>query len=139
MLYFQSRQEESRDLLNDVLIMGQSWLICCTAEDPDDFSTYIFENVTRYETDGYFANTLKNPVFIEYGISRSEGGNYPYRIHDSIMVPVRNEKMISTLLDSMIKIFDAFVVDDGIIDRTRVWGKLGSEHAEEIVFENKRG
>lgn len=137
MMFFQSRQAESRDLLNDILIMGHSWLICCTTEDPDDFSTYIFENVTRYDTDGYFANALKNPVFIEYGISRSESGKYPYRIHDSLMVPVTNENMISTLLNSMIKTFDAFVVDDGIIDRTRVWGKLGTEHAEEVVFENE--
>lgn len=137
MKYFKAKQKGSRDALIMLLTMKHEWLICCTAKNPDDFSTYIFENVTRYATDGHFADMFKNPVFIEYGISHSKGGKYPYRIHDSLMLPITNGDMIFTLVDSMIKTFDAFVVDEGIIDRTKVWGKLGNNHAEKIVFENK--
>ena len=40
MLYFTSKQEKTRELLNDLLLNKHQWLICCTAKDPDDFSTY---------------------------------------------------------------------------------------------------
>lgn len=137
MLYFTSKQEKIKDLLYDLLLKEHQWFICCTAKDPDDFSTYIFENVTRYEEDGYFADMFKSPVFIEYGISRYESEKYYYRIHDSMMAPIVNSQLISNLIDSMIKTFDAFVIEDGIVDRTKVWGKLGTEHVEKVVFHNK--
>lgn len=137
MKYLSATQEGIRDVLFSSLVMKHEWIICCTAENPDDFSTYILENVTRYDKDGHFADMFQNPVFIEYGISHSNDGNYPYRIHDSLMVPITNREVISNLVDNMIETFDAFIIDEGIVDRTKVWGKLGTDYAEKVVFENK--
>ena len=68
MLRIESKSEDAREILTE-LLLGGTWFICCTAEKPDDMSTYILENVARYETEGGIANKLNNPVFIEYGIS----------------------------------------------------------------------
>ena len=86
--------------------MNHDWIVCVSAEDTDNQSTYILENVTRYEIEGHFASLMKNPVFIEYGISPSkEGAEFPYRIHDSLMTPVKNGKILTDLVDALSKIF----------------------------------
>lgn len=121
------------------LLIRHDWLICCTtvSGDPND-PHIIFENVTRYETAGYFERKFRNPVFIEYGISPVIDGDYQYRIHDSLMQPILNGKAVTDLVASMIKVFDLFIIDENLVDRRRVYGKLGTKQENEIVFINDK-
>ncbi len=135
MVCIKSRDKDSRELMRE-LISSEMWLICCTAKDPDNMSTYILENVSRYEAEGEIANGLNTPVFIEYGISPAIEGDYQFRIHDSVMAPILNEDMIDKLIDSMLKTFDVFIIEHNMVDRTKIWGKLGSEHEDSIVYIN---
>lgn len=120
------------------LLIEHDWIICVTAKNPDNPDTYILENVTRYETEGHFASIMKNPVFIEYGISPAKKrAQFPYRIHDSLMTPIENGRMFMNLVDSMIMIFDVFIIEENMVDRRNVYGKLLTDHADEIVFINE--
>ena len=134
--YLIATNEGAYDALIALLLVEHEWLICCSAENPEDVKTYVLENVTRYEIEGHFADIFKNPTLIEYGISQSTGGEYPYRIHDSLMSPIKNGKAVSDFINSMLEIFDVFIIDDGMIVRKNVWGKLGTAHSEKIVFIN---
>lgn len=137
MRYIKASNENAEKGLIAALLMEHDWVICITAEKTDDPSTYILENVTRYEIEGHFASIMKNPVFIEYGISPStEDKKYPYRIHDSVMTPVENGRMLTDLVDSMIRSFDLFIIEENMVDRRNVYGKLQTDHADEIVFVN---
>ena len=136
MVRIESRDKDSRELVKE-LLLSEMWFICCTAKDPEDMSTYILENVSRYETEGEIANKLDTPVFIEYGISPATEGDYQFRIHDSVMAPMLNEDMIDKLIDNMVKIFDVFIIEHNMVDRKNVWGKLGTEHEDKIVFVNE--
>ncbi len=137
MKYFISKNENARETLLELLVNDGEWLICCTAENPEDFNTYIFENVTRLENEGELSDEFNAPVFIEYGISPMNSGEFPYRIHDSIVVPITDVNLMESIVSSMLKTFDAFVIEEDLVDRKTVWGKLGTDHAEEIVFEYK--
>lgn len=128
--------EEGADEIIEMLLMQQRWLICCTASDPDDIKTFILENVTRYEREGHFADLFGNPVFIEYGISAAVGGKHPYRIHDSLMLPIKDGSLLKTLINNMIKTFDVIILNEDLIDRKTVWGKIGTDRSKEIVFVN---
>lgn len=127
----------AREAIIALLLVQHEWLICCTAEDPEEVSTFVLENVTRYEIEGRFEEIFKRPVFIEYGISKAVDGVCPYRIHDSMMCPIKNGKALSDIVNSMIRTFDVVIVEDGIVDRKRVYGKLGTDHSNEIVFLNE--
>lgn len=138
MKFIKSSDKHAEKALVAALLMNHDWIICVTAENPDDPTTYILENVTRYEIEGHFASIMRNPVFIEYGISKSkEDSYYPYRIHDSLMTPVINGKMVTDLVGAMIRTFDVFIIEDEMVDRCNVYGKLLTDHADEIVFVNK--
>lgn len=138
MRYVKATDENVKNALGAALLFGHEWIICATAKNPDDSSTYVLKNVTRYEIDGHFVSLMKNPVFIEYGISPAKNGSlYPYRIHDSLMTPVMNGKMLSSLMDAMIETFDVFIIEEDMVDRCNVYGKLSTNHAEEIVFINE--
>lgn len=128
----------AQNAIVDALLLKQDWIICVTSEVPDDPSTYIMENVTRLEVTGHFASLMKNPVFIEYGISPAGNDTkYPYRIHDSLMTPVISREMLTDLVGAMIQTFDVFIIEDKMVDRSNVYGKLLTDHAEEIVFINE--
>ena len=138
MRYIKASNENVAKALAAALLMNHDWIVCITAEDPDDQSTYILENVTRYEVEGHFASLMRNPVFIEYGISLSkEGAEFPYRIHDSLMTPVKNGKTFTDLVDAMVRTFDVFIIEAGLVDRCNVYGKLLTDHADEVVFINE--
>ena len=137
MRYIKANDENVKQALG-VALLGGEWIICATAENPDNSLNYVFENVTRYESKGHFASLMKNPVFIEYGISLAPNeAQYPYRIHDSLMTPVIAGNMFNRLLNSMIEMFDVFILEGGMVDRVNVYGKLSTMHAEEIVFVNQ--
>jgi len=40
------------------------------------------------------------------------------------------------LVEMMIRTFDAFIIEEGTMDRSRVYGKLGTDDSDEIVFLN---
>lgn len=136
MLRIESKSEDARDVLTE-LLLGGTWFICCSAGNPDDMSTYVLENVTKYEVEGHFADKLNKPVFVEYGISPAMDGDYQFKIHDSVVAPILNEDMITKLIDSMLKTFDVFIVEQNMVDRKNVWGKLGTENEDKIVFYNE--
>lgn len=138
MRFIKSNNKDVEKALAAALLMNHDWIVCVTAENPDDQSTYILENVTRYEIEGHFVSLMKNPVFIEYGISPSkEGAEFPYRIHDSLMTPVKNGKRFTDLVDAMVRTFDVFIIEEGMVDRRNVYGKLLTDHADEVVFVNE--
>ena len=138
MNYFLATDENIKIELGAALLCGHEWVICVTAKDSSDLSTYVLENVTRYENDGYFASIMMNPVFIEYGISPAKNGSqYPYRIHDSLMTPVNDIETLTSLIDAMIETFDVFIVEKDMIDRCNVYGKLFTDYEDEVVFVNK--
>lgn len=139
MKVFKANIENIETAIISSLLIRHDWLICCTtvSGDPDD-PHIIFENVTRYETEGYFEKKFQPPVFIEYGISSAIDGDHQYRIHDSLMQPIFNGKAVTDLVASMIKVFDLFIIEENIVDRRRVYGKLGTKHENEIVFINDK-
>ena len=136
MRYIKTTSEGAKEAIVNMLLQEHAWLICCTAKDPDDFNTYILENVCRYETEGQFASRFHRPVFIEYGISPSADNGFPYRIHDSLMQPIINGENFNSIIEAMLRTFDAVVIEEGVVNRTQVYGKLGTDHSEEIVFIN---
>ncbi|MGN0369513.1 MAG: hypothetical protein ACI4EW_03105 [Butyrivibrio sp.] len=138
MRFVKAGNENAKKALVTALLIKRDWIICVTANNPDDPATFILENVTRFETWGHVASIMENPVFIEYGISPSkEGSQFPYRIHDSLMTPVKNLKMLTDLVDFMIRSFDVFIIEEDMVDRRNVYGKLLTDHADEIVFVNE--
>lgn len=138
MKYIKANQENVDKALVAALLMQHEWIICATSENPDDPSTYILENVTRYEIEGHFATLMEKPVFIEYGISPAKNDSkYQYRIHDSLMTPITNGKQLMDLIQGMVDLFDVFIIEDHMVDRYNVYGKLMTDHMEEIVFENE--
>ena len=133
MRYIKTASEGAKEAIVYLLLQKHVWLICCSAKDPDDF---ILENVCRYETEGQFASRFQTPVFIEYGISPSADNGFPYRIHDSLMQPIINGENFNNIIEAMLRTFDAVVIEEGMVNRTQVYGKLGTDHSEEIVFIN---
>lgn len=131
-------RSQNADAIIHSLLKGHEWLMCCTATDPDDMRTYILEMVSRYDDTGLFAKKIGMPVYIEYGISQSVGGQYPYRLHDSLMMPIQNDKDFDDLVRSTIEVFDVVIIEDNMVDRENIYGKLGTKYENEIVFENKK-
>lgn len=119
------------------LLIGHEWLICCSASNPDDMCTYILETVCRYDDTGLFAKKIGKPVFIEYGISQSVGGQYPYRLHDSLMMPIQNDKDFDDLVRSIIEVFDVVIIEDNMVDREKIYGKIGTKYENKIVSNKK--
>lgn len=121
------------------LLKEHDWLIGCTATVPDDISTYTLETVFRYEKTGYFANKFGKPVFIEYGISRSDIGKYPFRLHDSLMTLIQDDEKLKRIVLSIIEIYDVLILEENMVDREHIYGKLGTAYGNEIVFDALTG
>lgn len=119
------------------LLTEHYWLIGCTATVLDDISTYRLETVFRYENEntGYFANTLEKPVFVEYGISRSDSEKYPFRLHDSLMMFIQDDEMLKKMVLSIIETYDVLILEEDMVDREHIYGKIGTEYENEIVFD----
>ena len=117
------------------LLTEHHWLIGCTATVLDDISTYRLETVFRHENTGYFANTLEKPVFIEYGISRSDSEKYPFRLHDSLMMLIQDDEMLKKMVRSIIDTYDVLILEEDMVDREHIYGKIGTEYENEIVFD----
>lgn len=117
------------------LLTEHHWLIGCTATVLDDISTYRVETVFRYENTGYFANTLGKPVFIEYGISHSDSEKYPFRLHDSLMMLIQDDEMLKKMVLTIIETYDVLILEEDMVDREHIYGKIGTEYENEIVFD----
>jgi len=115
---------------------GGLWIIgCTTGEDPNDYSGFVLENVFRYESDGFWAKKYGHAVLISYGISAAIEDGYLYRIHDDYMtLDISNS--LDTYVQGITSTYGAVMIDEGAVDRRRVYGKLGTEHVDEVVFIN---
>ena len=134
----------SKEAVREALENG-SWLIGCScpAGNPCDYTGLVLENVWRYEAaeGGYWAAKLGSAVIISYGISPvlgSDDSGHIYRIHDDSMAMVRDGAELDAYAQSILLTYDAVLVDNKAeISREFVYGRLGTAHADDIVFFNE--
>ena len=131
----------SKEAIREALEAGE-WVIGCSCPDrPCGYTGLVLENVWRFEAEGYWAEKLGSAVIISYGISpapEADDSGYVYRIHDDSMSVVRGgaEMGCDALAKSLLLTYDAVLLDEGDIDRRNVYGKLGTEFSEQVVFVN---
>ena len=111
------------------------WLIGCMADDPHEWSTYTLENVFRYEGEGHWASFFGTPAIICHCISPAIDGPFIYRLHDDEIWPIFNNNF-EGLIHGIVDTYDVIVIEEGMVDRNRIYGKLGTDHADEVVFVN---
>mgnify|MGYP000046233335 FL=1 len=146
MKFIQTKDKKFEEIVTKLLNQGE-WLIACDASDPKDIFTYTLQNVLRIDKVGYFAKEVFGmPVLISYGISPAIEGEHPFRIHDYEMIPISStsstkERFAFNKLEALIQVwkknYDVMVVDTGEVDRSKVYGKILTDHSDEIVFWNK--
>lgn len=123
-------------------IICQYWILCSnTVEGNPDYPAVVPEKVFRYEIEGSFAEKYNTPVLIEYDVSRSYG-KFRYLLHESSMTPIINGEAISNAAKNITKEF-AFILQFETdanywnIDLWNVYGKLGSENENQVVYTQK--
>lgn len=120
------------------LLMQHEILIGCT-ESKSQPGKLVAESVIRYDISGPISMALtggKHPVWIEYDVDRcavTEGEPFLH-LHDSLAKPVLRGADVTDLVRSACELFDTFIIDEGYVDRTHIYGKLGTPAAETIIF-----
>ena len=142
MEYIKITKENLEQARKEVLanFLAEKWLICCTAKNPEDLSTYTLQNVSRLELNGIFADRFDAPVFVEYGLSEKKDtkeGEPKFKIHDSMIAPIKDSKVLVGAIHNMTELFNVFIIDDGLIDREKLYGRLGTDKENEVVFRNE--
>ena len=139
MQYIKVTEETLRDSQEAVFeaLLAEKWLVCCQAENPDDIHSYVIGNVTRLELNGYFADKLNAPAFIEYGLTELGEGETKFRLHESMVAPVKSAEILSGAVQNMTAVFNSFIIEDGMVDREKVYGKIGTDKENEVVFHNE--
>lgn len=134
MKYIKTSDHDISTAIISALVIHKMWLIGVSATDPDDPSTYVLETAIKYHVSGELVDALgSNPVFSEYGLSPSKGGNYPYRLHDHISMPITYGAAITELARSITKTYDVLLPGEGYFDTGIIFGKLGTDHEDEVV------
>lgn len=106
--------------------------------EPFDFDNLVLENVFRLEEEGGPVSILfGKEVLICYGISPAIAGDKPYRIHDDVIWTLNQNDTLSVLVKSILGTYDIIILEKDLVDRYPVFGKIGSERADEIVFLNE--
>jgi len=106
--------------------------------EPFDFNKLVMENVFRLEEKGGpVAEQFGNEVLICYGISPATAGDLPYRIHDDVIWTMNQNDTLSVLVKSILDTFDIVILEKDMVDRSTVFGKLGTDREDEVVFVNK--
>ena len=131
----------SKEAIWVALEAGECVIGCSCPDSPCGYTGLVLENVWRFEAEGYWAEKLGSAVIISYGISpapEADDSGYVYRIHDDSMSVVRGgaEMGCDALAKSLLLTYDAVLLDEGDIDRRNVYGKLGTEFSEQVVFVN---
>ena len=134
MHYIETSSEYAEQAVTEALQEGQ-WLIGCMADDPHEWSTYTLENVFRYEGEGHWASSFGTPTLICHCISPAIDGPFIYRLHDDVIWPIFNNNF-EGLIHGIVDTYDVIVIEEGMVDRNRIYGKLGNDHADEVVFVN---
>lgn len=124
------------------LLIRQYWILCSNSvEGNPDYPAVVPEKVLRYEIEGSFAEKYKNPVLIEYDVSRSYG-KFRYLLHESSMTPIICGEDVSNAVANIAKEFTSFLqfetdANYWNIDLWNVYGQLGSENENRVVYTQK--
>lgn len=51
-----------------------------------------------------------------------------------MIFPIIEEKMIDSAIKGMLEGYSIFLLDKGFVDRNNIYGKLGKEYENEIVY-----
>lgn len=121
--------EPKRDTIKKILLNG-GYIICCDLKTSRDLSSIQIENVVALQKS--FASFDKQALVI-YCVSNNPTSDL-YSLHDDNAIPILNEKMIDIAIEGMLGGYGLFVLDDGFVDRKNIYGKLGTQHENEIVF-----
>jgi hypothetical protein len=112
-------------------LLAGDYIICCSMSDPTDLETIVLENVIALKDS--IPGKMDCPAIVEFGIS-SDAENIQYRLHDGLVVPLLREDLLDRIVTNMLKTFDLFIRDNGHVNRTVIYGKLQSEHQDEVVY-----
>ena len=107
--------------------------------EPFDFSKLVLENVFRLEEKGGpVAKRFGKEVLICYGISPAVKGDLPYRIHDDVIWTMDQKDTLSVMVKSILDTYDIVILEKDMVDRTAVFGKLGTDRENEVILVNKK-
>ena len=73
-----------------------------------------------------------------YGISPAVKGDLPYRIHDDVIWTMDQKDTLSVMVKSILDTYDIVILEKDMVDRTAVFGKLGTDRENEVVLVNKK-
>ena len=122
--------EPEAQTLKAALLAGD-YIICCSMSDPSDISTIVLESVICVKQS--IPGRIDMPVVVEYGIS-SDPSCVKFGLHDSLVAPILNNEFIDNLVKSMLINSQLFIRDHGFVNRSEIYGKLSTDHQDEIVY-----
>ena len=135
MRYFKTNDENIEHIIISGFLFAKVWLIGCSATNPDDPKTCVMETVMKYHLDGPMVKQFNgNPVFVEYGISPAKEGSYPYRLHDSLAMPILSGLDVTNLAKSIKETYDVLLLDENYFDKNLIYGKLGTDHEDDLLL-----
>lgn len=53
------------------------------------------------------------------------------------MMPIQNDKDFDDLVRSIIEVFDVVIIEDNMVDREKIYGKIGTKYENKIVSNKK--
>ncbi len=112
-------------------LLAGDYIICCTMAEPGNLQSAVLENVTCLKET--IPGVLNRCSIVEYGIS-NDPLHEKYRLHDSVVAPVPDDSFLNGIITSMLQIFDLFIRDNGNVERSVLYGKLGTDREDEIVY-----
>lgn len=130
MLYKNSLLKPDEGVIKNALLSGD-YIICCTLREPPDIRSLIIETVTCIKQ--AIPGVINGPAVVEYGVSNDEN-NTQYRLHDNVTAPLLYEDFTDKIVSSMLGTFNLFIRDNGNVNRQDIYGKIGTEYENTIVY-----
>lgn len=111
-------------------MLAGNYIICCDLQVPNDITSLILEKVIAIKDK---AGDLNCKSVVQYTVTNNLDSNL-FSLHDDMVIPIMEDKMIDSAIKSMLEGYAVFLLDKGFVDRSNIYGKLGKEHENEIVF-----
>lgn len=111
------------------LLLAGEYIICCDIQEPCDLSSIIIENVISIQNTEGIAKHLS---LVQYTVSNNLERDL-FTLHDDVIFQFTDEKMIDRAINGMLNGYSIFILDKGNIDKTNIYGKLGTVNENKIV------
>ena len=122
--------EPKEGVIKKLLLNGE-YIICCDIISPTELKTTIIQNVIAIKER---VGMIEHRSIVQYTVTNNPKSR-KFNLHDDYVIPILDEKIIDNALQGMLEGYNLFVLDKDNLDRLNIYGKLGTDVQEDVVYQ----